>query len=204
MKCILCVALAATLFTFGLATSSIADPIPGRDVLKFQQLPMINTTIPGVDGPQIFHGHDELSTAWGMPTGASNFTSHFDGTFMADDFADHFDTPVVHVKWWGSYLNRPTSLPPDQQQVRRFLISFENDVPETAAGGFSHPGEEKFNQIVSLDTDGVLTKGEGSFTEKEISPISVDGPIYEYNAELFLDKAFLQKAETVYWLKIVA
>jgi hypothetical protein len=123
---------------------------------------------------------------------------------MADDFADLFDSPVVHVKWWGSYLNRPSGVP-EQPGVRQFLISFEDDVPATAAGGFSHPGEKRFNQIVRLDPDGVLTKGEGTFTERLIpGSTSVDGPIFEYNAELYLDKPFRQQADTVYWLKIVA
>jgi hypothetical protein len=193
-----------TIITFYQTTIATADPIPGRDVLKFSQRPMINTTIPGPDGPEIFHGHDELSTAWGVPVAPNNFPTHFQGAFMADDFADHFNSPVVHVKWWGSYLNRPTGTP-EQPGVRQFLISFENDVPATAAGGFSHPGEDRFNQIVRLDPDGVLSKGEGTFTERLIpGSTSVDGPIYEYNAELFIDKPFREKADTVYWLKIVA
>ena len=124
--------------------------------------------------------------------------------FMADDFADHFNSPVVHVKWWGSYLNRPTSIP--DPRVRRFLISFEEDVPVGPNNPlrFSHPGEPLLNQIVSLDADGVFKPREGTFTETMIpGSTSVDGPIFEYNAELHLDKSFPQKAETVYWLKIV-
>jgi len=202
MRCSLCVASLATLFTTCLATSVIADPIVGRDVLKFTQAPMINTPIPVQPGVvELFHGHDEISTAWGDPSASGPLV--YSGTFMADDFADHFNSPVVHVKWWGSYLNRPTNIP--EPFVRRFLITFENDVPVSDANAFSHPGENSFNQIVSLDADGMLTKGEGTFTEKVIPGVeSVDGPIFVYNAELHLDKAFLQKPDTVYWLKIVA
>ena len=202
MRCNLCVVFNATLFAICLPLLAVADPIPGRDVLKFSQQPMIATPISVQPGAvELFHGHDEISTAWGSP-GTTGITT-YSGPFMADDFADKFSTPVVHVKWWGSYINRPTSVP--DPSVRRFLISFENDVPATAAGGFSHPGEERFNQIVSFDSDGVLTKGEGSFTETIIpGVVSIDGPIYEYNAELHLDKPFRQKPDTVYWLKIVA
>jgi hypothetical protein len=163
---------------------------------------MINTTIPGPNGPEVFHGHDELSTAWGVTPDTGNFPLNFQGTFMADDFADRLNLPVVHVKWWGSYLNRPISIP--DARVRRFLISFEEDVPAPAGGGFSHPGMPLLNQIVSLDSDGVFDKGEGTFTEKRVGDDSVDGPIFEYNAELHLDKQFREKANTVYWLKIVA
>lgn len=121
---------------------------------------------------------------------------------MADDFADRFDTPVVHVRFWGSYLNDQTLQSPG---VDKFLISFETDVPVGAQGNnFSFPGEPLLNQVVFRDTDGILTPGEGAFTEKIVFPTSVDGPIYEYNAELNLGKEFFQEPDTVYWLKIVA
>ena len=202
MRCNLWLVLLVLACAFCVSPMAAADPIPGRNVLKFQQKPMINTTIPGPNGPETFNGHDELSTAWGVPDGLGNFPTHYEGTFMADDFADRFDSPVVHVKWWGSYLNQPTGT---NDRVRRFLISFEDDVPQTAANNFSHPGEERFNQIVGLDTDGVLTPGSGTFTERVVAgSTSIDGPIFEYNAELHLGKAFREKANVVYWLKIVA
>jgi hypothetical protein len=182
---------------------AVADPIDGRDLLKFSQLPMINTPIPGsTGGTQTYNGHDERSTAYSFRDAAGNIAG-YRGDFMADDFADRFNSPVVHVKWWGSYLNRPTSVP--DPTIKRFLISFESDVPAPAGGGFSRPGQPLLNQIVGLDGDGVLTSGSGTFTEKLLAgTTSVDGPIYEYNAELHLGKEFLQKRDTVYWLKIVA
>jgi hypothetical protein len=192
-------------FTVALAlfvTRTFADPLPG-EVLKFSQLPMINTTIPSDGAIQVFHGHDERSTAYSVRNDAGNIIG-YSGDFMADDFADKFSKPVVHVKWWGSYLNRPTSVP--DPTVKRFLVSFESDVPApSSGGGFSHPGAPLLNQIVSLDGDGVLTPGSGTFTERLIpGSTSTDGPIYEYNAELNLGKSFPQKENTVYWLKIVA
>lgn len=201
MRRTLLLATVASLLLLTLASGAMADPLAG-EVLKFQQLPMISTTLIGpTGGPEVFHGHDELSTAWGSPSAAGPTT--YAGTFMADDFADKFSTPVVHVRWWGSYLNRPTSDP--DPFVRRFLISFEDDVPAIPGGPASHPGDKRFNQIVSLDADGVLKPGEGTFLEKMVpGSTSVDGPIFEYNAELNLGKAFQQDPNTVYWLKIVA
>jgi hypothetical protein len=188
-----------------LANRTHADPLPGRDVLKFTQQPMFNTTLVAPTIPPttlVFNGHDEPSTAYSVlaPTGAP---VGYRGEFMADDFADKFASPVVHVKWWGSYLNRPTvaGIP---SQVRRFLVSFESDIPASTAVPFSRPGSPLLNQIVSLDPDSILTPGSGTFTEKQIWPTSVDGPIYEYNAELHLGKEFHQQPDTVYWLKIVA
>ncbi len=201
MRCNLCLATAASLFSIVLTAGAMAAPLPGQ-VLKFQQKPMINTPLIGPDGGQVFfHGHDELSTAWGSITAAGPTT--YSGTFMADDFADRLSSPVVHVRWWGSYLNRPTSDP--DPFVRRFLISFEDDVPAIPGGPASHPGDKRFNQIVSLDSDGVLKPGEGTFLEKVVpGSTSIDGPIFEYNAELNLGKEFHQDPNTVYWLKIVA
>ncbi len=135
-----------------------------------------------------FPGHDELSTAY------PNTAGTFAGTFAADDFSDNFSTPVVHLSWWGSYISNPAPATP----VQHFLISFESDVPSTAAGGFSEPGTPLLTEVVSA---GALTPASGTFTEKLINP-SVPEPLYQYNAELKVP--FQEQADTVYWLKIVA
>jgi len=181
------------------ASQSQADPLEGRDILKFSQQPMDGTPITNPNGvTQRFWGHDELSTAYST-IGAAGPTP-YRGTFMADDFADKFNSPVVHVKWWGSYLNNFVS---PNFPVDKFLISFESDVPAGPDNPFSHPGQPLLNQIVRR---GPLAPGSGTFTE---APISGGGPplgetLYEYNAELHLGKEFFEKADTVYWLKIVA
>jgi hypothetical protein len=182
-----------------MGSATMADPLPGRDVLKFSQKPLDGRPLFNPDGTfDRFWGHDELSTAYSQTT--PNGTTPYRGVFMADDFADRFKSPVVHVKWWGSYLNDLVnpSLPVD-----KFLISFERDVPASTANPFSRPGEPILNQIVKR---GPLAPGSGTFTEK---PISGGGPplnetLYEYNAELHLGKEFFQDPNTVYWLKIVA
>lgn len=167
---------------------ALGDPLPG-EIRKFSQRPLdALTPIPG--GPT-YWGHDELSTA----IRTSN-TAPYQGSFMADDFADKFSTPVVHVSWWGSYI--------DQQQftgVKKFLISFETDVPASPTGGFSHPGTPILSQVV---TRGPLAPASGTFTE---APVSPGGPplgeaLYQYNAELKLP--FPQQRDTVYWIKIAA
>jgi hypothetical protein len=183
--------------------TSLADPIDGRDILKFSQRPMAGTFVPNPGGVQIFNGHDEVSTAFDV-VGPGGQLLGYTGRFVADDFADEFKSPVVHVKWWGSYLNLPTANP---ARVQRFLISFERDVAQGDPNNtlpFSHPGEPLLNQVVFRDADGVLTSGSGTFTETLFHPVSVDGPIFEYNAELHLGKEFKQEPNQVYWLKIVA
>ena len=167
-----------------------------NEILKFSQLPMLDTHMVDDSGlVRGFHGHDELSTAWSQFKTQKDGTRMFDGysgQLMADDFADRLNSPVVHLRWWGSYLNGPL------QGVDKFLISFSADVP-TATG--SHPGTTLLNQVV---TRGPLAPGSGTFAEQQVSPLSVDGPIYQYDAQLNLGQEFHQQPDTVYWLTIAA
>ena len=163
---------------------------PGEEpVLKFQQLPL--------NGPDYF-GHDELSTAYTFyddmvppqPVG-------FEGCYMADDFADLVDTPVIKIKWWGSYLENEIMEP-----VTRFLIAFETDVPAGVDRPYSHPGQVLQTEIVYLSSSLPLNPGE--YSETLIGP---GGPpcfenLYEYEA--VLANPFPEEPDTVYWIKIVA
>ncbi|HVT29244.1 MAG TPA: PEP-CTERM sorting domain-containing protein [Lacipirellulaceae bacterium] len=186
-----------------LGAISQADPLPGQ-VMKFDQEPMNQTAVAGA----IYFGHDELSTAYGVGNAATP-PLNYDGRFMADDFADNFNTPVVHLTWWGSYLNDTPAAP--QQHVQKFLIAFESDVPaNTATGTPSHPGcttpgcnPVLHSEVVTL---GPLSAGSGTFTETLERPAPVDPvlheALYKYNAELSLP--FKEQKDTVYWLKIAA
>lgn len=207
MKSLVVCALGAAM-VLSMACLTAADPLPGRDVLKFSQKPMIATpipTIPPTGGPVetvIYYGHDELSTAWRYPNQEQPV---FNGIFMADDFADNFNREVVHVRWWGSYMNRDIV---GGRGVDQFLIAFEKDVPANDPDnnyGFSHPacGVAALNsQISRRDMDGALMPMEGTFTETLVPGSNPLEPVYEYNAELLCP--FPQMADTVYWLKIVA
>ncbi|MFO0791551.1 MAG: hypothetical protein U0805_18985 [Pirellulales bacterium] len=179
------------------ATQSLADPITGRDIPKFTQKPMVNTAIQG----QIYFGHDEFSTAYGVGNAASP-PLNYQGRFMADDFADKATTPVVHVTWWGSYINDNNAAAP-QPHVQKFLIAFESDNPVSPNQPYSTP-----NQVLQYDvvTLGALSPGSGTFTETLVrgpDPVTQEA-LYKYNAELHLGKEFNQQPDTVYWLKIAA
>jgi hypothetical protein len=184
-----------------LVPQSQADPLPGRDLLKFQQKPMIATPIINSQGQvQTFQGHDELSTAYGFGT-AVGPPQDYSGRFMADDFSDKLSSPVVHVKWWGSYHNDFIN---PQMPVNKFLVAFESDVPAGPAPSFSTPGQVLQFDVVNRAN--VLTPGSGLFTEKLIrGPDAIfNESLYEYNAELHLNQSFPEKANAVYWLKIAA
>lgn len=195
------VALALLFGSFTTADRAGADPLPGRDLLKFTQAPMIATPIPDNNGTvSTYMGHDELSTAYGFAPQPGAVPPVYQGKFMADDFADNLTSPIVHVKWWGSYKNDHINT---QLPVNKFLISFESDVPQGPNNPWSHPGSPLLNQVV---TRGPLSPGSGTFTEKVIrgpDPI-LNESLYEYNAELHLNLDFPEKKDTVYWLKIVA
>lgn len=168
------------------------DPLPG-EILKFRQAPMVATAVP--PGGLIYYGHDEFSTAYGP---SDPLGSPYQGRFMADDFADRFDTPVVHLRWWGSYMGQEHIY---GTGVKRFYIGFESDVPASPTNPFSHPGTPLLEQFV---TKGPLAPGSGTFTETLIrGPDPLIGEsLYEYNAELACP--FPEQRDTVYWLKIVA
>jgi hypothetical protein len=183
------------------ASTTQADPLPGRDLTKFSQLPMIATPILDSNGTvTTYGGHDELSTAYGVQQQPGTPVLAYQVRFMADDFADKLNIPVLHVKWWGSYLNDFIN---PAMPVNKFLISFESDQPAGPAPSFSHPDKPLLSQVV---TRGALAPASGTYTEKLIrgaDPV-VNESLYEYNAELNLGNDFPQKADTVYWLKITA
>ena len=185
-----CFAVVLALFSIAALVSPVAaDPLPGQ-ILKFVQEPMIATPIGGIT----YSGHDELSTLYA----SSLVPGVFEGTAMADDFADRFNTEVVHVRWWGSYLNDFQN--PDQP-INKFLIAFESDAEVNATNPFSHPNEVLSFQTVDRVPAGPLVADSGTYTEELILASPVES-IYEYNAELKID--FNQDPDTVYWIKIAA
>lgn len=197
----LSVVLTLAIGTFTSLNQASADPLPGRDLLKFSQKPMVATPIPDNNGTvTTYMGHDELSTAYGFSQQPGAIPQVYQGRFMADDFADNLSSPVVHVKWWGSYFKDIIN---PQMPVDKFLISFETDVPQSANNPWSHSGSPLLNQVVVRNP---LAPGSGTFTEKLIrGPDPILGEsLYEYNAELHLNMPFPEQKDTVYWLKIAA
>jgi hypothetical protein len=176
--------------------TSQADPLINRDLLKFSQQPMINTTIVDTTGQTgVYQGHDEWSTLYGFSTAALP-PQDYSGRFMADDFADKFNTPVVHVKWWGSY--RHDIINPNMP-VNRFLIAFESDIPASQnPAGYSIPDQVLQFDVVNRSPV-IAGPGSGTFTEKLIrGPDPILGEsLYEYNAELHFGREFFEKQDTV-------
>ena len=165
-----------------------------EDQLKFQQLPLNGAMVNQVH----YYGHDELSTAYRQPEDPTTF----EGCYMADDFADLHHSPVVKLKWWGSYLENEIM----DTGIMRFLIVFEKDVPAVGEPGQanyipSHPGEVIQSQFVHRAPTGSIPN-RGEYTETQIG---TGGPpcneaLFEYKAVLL--NPFPQDPNTVYWLKL--
>ncbi len=173
------------------------------EFLKFQQLPLDGVKLgPDVQNPS-YWGHDEVSTAYMVYDDAVG-PLDFEGCYMADDFADYEDSPVIKLRWWGSYLEEKI----DTEHVQQFLIAFEKDIPAVGQPGGvdyipSHPGDVLYSEIVNLNS-AALPLNPGEFTETFFSS---GGPpcneaLWEYEALLM--NPFPQDPNTVYWLKIVA
>jgi len=174
------------------------DQGPPPPELKFQQLPMDGVKLgPDVQDPN-YWGHDELSTAYTQyddPGSQDPCVSGYQGCYMADDFADFKHSPVIEVKWWGSYLLNEIIQP-----VNQFLIAFERDIPDDGQIP-SHPGNVISTEIVNITA---AAPNPGEYTK---TTISSGGPpcneiLYEYKA--VLANPFPQDPNTVYWIKIVA
>ena len=179
--------------------------------LKFQQLPLDGLQL----GDNTYWGHDELSTVYPRyndPIGPDDprFVEQYIGCYMADDFADYEHSPVIRVKWWGSYLGEreEPGMPFMPQPVNRFVIAFESDMPAQGEPGQpdyipSHPDVLLQHEVVDRAPAGTIP-APGMFTEKHVS---FGGPacfedLFEYEA--ILANPFPQDPNTVYWIKIVA
>ena len=124
----------------------------GDEELKFQQLPIDGMVV----GDVAYWGHDELSSAYSVYDEAGQPMMLYDGCYMADDFADLKHSPVIRVKWWGSYLENY-----DEERVPRFLIAFEKDVPAQGKPGDadyipSHPEFVIQSEIVHRAPTGAM------------------------------------------------
>jgi hypothetical protein len=167
-------------------STAVAEPLTGQ-MLYFEQLPLNGGLAPSAGGAE-YPGHAELSTA---TPGFLNIT--YSGPSMADDFAVSTSSPIVHVEWWGSYLDPGSNL----DGVQAFLISFE--VPGTEDSP-SYPGVAVASQIV---TKGALATGSGTFTETAIpTDPGAAAQLFGYSAELSIPTVLLTDQQ--YWLRIVA
>ena len=143
---------------------------------------------------------------------------------IADDFRDPFNTPVMTVRWWGSYTG-PTfqQIPGGAQPLfgpgseDGYVISFFTDIPADPANGMpSRPGELLGTYILPLERVWIEPTPFIGWPDTSFPPDDPRLRIWEYKANLMdahLDHAvagisdqmgFHQKAGEVYWISIMA
>jgi hypothetical protein len=104
-------------------------------------------------------------------------------TIKADDFIDNSDSPVVAVRWWGSYGNNP-------QQTDGFVGPF--DISFHLADATPHPNSLPINAPLSLYVVTAQQAFVGMDTQGEA--------VYRYDA--YLPTPFPETAGTEYFMAI--
>jgi len=145
----------------------------------------------------------ELPVKWSQPPdmqiGRDHLSIHCT-PIVADDFISEDESPVVAVRWWGSYLGYDGYPPPDYQPPGGFSvpfhISFYTDVPFGAdpKTPWSHPGELLLEQVVYAQ-------------EEEFAVVDDPEFVFMYNA--YLKTPFYQGRyheptgkPTIFWIAI--
>jgi len=132
----------------GVSSGAHADPLPG-EILSSSSCRSTTRLLGGDLSGARFAQH-------GLSVCQPEWNARLPGLFLADDFADKFSTPVVHLKWWGSYINNPNNSP-----VNQFLISLNRTSP---AGGRIQPAR---NSTCHPDREQRCAgAGVGTFTER--------------------------------------
>jgi hypothetical protein len=218
------VALAALL------ASSISAQVPPHfmkgNVLKFSQ-PIQHVVDPSMDFMH-FWGEDIPSDFdWDkvMVPPQPDMEPLPPNWIIADDFRDPFDTPVLTVRWWGSYVGPTYTGPPTAPQPVPFgpgsedgyAISFFRDIPPDPAGGvpFSRPGELLGTYVLPFEKVWVEPTPYHGWPDDNLPPDDPRLQIYEYKANLMdahLDHpsdladqmGFNQRPGEIYWISIAA
>lgn len=144
---------------------------------------------------------------------------------IADDFEDPFDSPVITVRWWGSYVG-PTYIPDPEPTAPPldvffgpgsedgYVISFFEDLPG--------PRGDPVNYSRPAQLLGTYTFNMSSIRIKETPYLGWDmHRIYEYEVDLMdghlehpgteqngnvpaMPNGFYQQPDTRYWISIMA
>ncbi len=138
----------------------------------------------------------------------------------ADDFQDPFDTPVLTVRWWGSYFGPTFQSDPTGTNVPIFgpgsedgyVLSFFTDrpavtIPGTPIGIPSQPEELLASYIAPLDVVKITPTGQIGWDNHEIWEYQVDlmdAHLEHAVAGMADPDGFNQLPGEIYWLAINA
>jgi hypothetical protein len=117
--------------------------------------------------------------------------------------------PITSIGWWGSYVGRADSLPPENPQQGRptfFLLNWYHDIP---AGDpeplYSRPGPQIASYLAVLNDPGIPGMEPGRVSEVDACTV-VKGARAEkeYYYRVELDTPWIEKEGEIYWLSIEA
>jgi len=130
---------------------------------------------------------------------------------LADDFKCRMTGPITDIHIWGSWLNdyMPVDATgaPDPSQVV-FKLSFHTDIPADPPNGYSRPGQPLWRKFYEPGTYKARVVEsvpyEGFFDPNINDVIGKDNLIWQYNFDVPVAEAFVQKEGTIYWLDVQA
>ena len=154
-----------------------------REALKWSQPPLLN---PESTYPHSFWGWDEISV--------------FSDTIVADDWFCYDERPITGIRWWGSYADWDSILPPPKAPWG-FHIGIWTDIPKDETDPWSHPGRMLLEWQVSRHSVGERVIGSDYLPTRMTKPDSC----FQYDFSIPYPDWFIQEGDsTVYWLSIAA
>ena len=157
-------------------------------------------------------GSGEAAVKWRQPPlfdPASNDTTCYYGwyessvfteTFVTDDWFCHDPRPVTGIRWWGSYVNWDSIVPPDAGP-KYFHIGIWTDTPYTEDPDFRHPAVLVKEWFLPRD------QLQETYVKCHWMPDRMEKPLscFQYTFNIPQDSWFYQEGDsTVYWLHVAA
>jgi len=157
---------------------------PGAPLgLKWTQPPLYNT--------QSFYD----STYWGWDE-----KSVYGDTLLADNWFCGDNRPVKVIRWWGSYVDWDSLMPPPEAP-ESFHLTIWSDDPIDPVHSQSQPGEVIWEKTVSRSQTGESVNGHDYYPGITVIPDSV----FRYEVTLSSAEQFDQQEDSTYfWLSIAA
>lgn len=159
------------------------DPEAGEGAIKWNQPPMFDPS------------STDTTCYWGWVE-----PSIISESYMADDWFCYDPRPVTCIRWWGSYTEWDSIIPPENAP-QYFHIGIWTDDPNDEISDFRHPGELIREWFLSRDQ--VQETPGKSYFYPEVS----DKPrtCFQYTFTPDPDGWFQQEGDSnVYWLHIAA
>ncbi|MFC1569954.1 GEVED domain-containing protein, partial [bacterium] len=135
------------------------------------------------------------STYWGWDE-----KSVYGDTLLADNWFCGDDRPIKVIRWWGSYVDWDSLMPPPEAP-ESFHVAIWSDDPIDPIRSQSQPGEVIWEKTVSRSETGETVDGHDFYPGITVTPDSV----FRYEITLSSAEQFEQQEDSTYfWLSVSA